>query len=163
VQSGAYNLLIHHSSKTIFGIMTINKVEGPGGVRNSSPVKRTGKTGAAGSTTFAKHMEDEESIAPVSGVSTLGAVGGVGAILGVQEVGDATERAAKGRKRANMLLDQLDDLRIALINGVLSKEQLLRLSAMVQHEKVQIDDPRLSQILDDIDLRARVELAKYGF
>jgi hypothetical protein len=142
--------------------MTINKVEGPGGVRNASPVKRTGKAGATGAT-FAKHMEGEDAVAPVSGVSTLGAVGGVGAILGVQEVGDATERAAKGRKRGNMLLDQLDDLRIALINGALSKEQLLRLSAMVQHEKIQVDDPRLSQILDDIDLRARVELAKYGF
>jgi hypothetical protein len=142
--------------------MTINKVEGPGGVRGSSPVKKTGKAGATGSTTFAKHME-EESVMPVSGVSSLGAVGPVGAILGVQEVGDATERAAKGKKRGNMLLEQLDGLRIALINGALSKEQLLRLSAMVQNEKVQVDDPRLAQILDDIDLRARVELAKYGF
>lgn len=142
--------------------MTINKVEGPGSVRSTSSVRKSSKAGAS-SSTFAKHLEDEDATSPVSGVSTLGAVGGIGAILGVQEVGDATERAAKGKRRANLLLDQLDELRVALINGVLSKEQLLRLSAMVQQQKIQVDDPHLAEILDDIDLRARVELAKYGF
>ncbi|MBI3419737.1 MAG: flagellar assembly protein FliX [Proteobacteria bacterium] len=140
----------------------MNKVEGPGGVRSVAPARKTGKTAAGASPSFAQHLE-EESAAPVSGVSTLGAVGGIGAILGVQEVGDATERAARGKKRGNMLLEQLDELRIALINGALSKEQLIRLSRMVQSERTQVDDPRLAEILDDIDLRARVELAKYGF
>jgi hypothetical protein len=140
----------------------INKVEGPGSVRSASPVRKTGKTGAASGASFAKHMEDEEGLSPVSGVSTLGAVGGIGAIIGVQEVGDATERAAKGKKRGKQLLDQLDELRIALINGVLSIEQLKRLSTMVQTERADVDDPRLAEILSDIDLRVRVELAKFG-
>jgi hypothetical protein len=143
--------------------VTINKVEGPGSVRSSAPTRKTGKASAAGATSFAKHLEEDEGVGPVSGVSTIGAVGGIGAIIGVQEVGDATERASKGKKRAHRLLEQLDELRIALINGVLSKDQLLRLSNMVQQEKIGVDDPRLAEILDDIDLRARVELAKFGF
>lgn len=138
------------------------KVEGPGGIRNTSSVRSTKKSERTSGSSFAEHLDDD-GVSPVSGVSSIGAVGGIGAILGVQEVGDATERAARGKKRASQLLEQLDELRIGLITGMLTKEQLLRLSQMVQHQRAEVDDPRLAAILDDIDLRARVELAKYGF
>jgi hypothetical protein len=140
----------------------INKVEGPGSVRSTSPVRKTGKTSGSGGASFAQHLEDDGAH-PVSGVSSLGGVGTIGAIIGVQEVGDSTERAAKGKKRASQLLESLDELRIGLLTGALSKEQLIRLSMLVQNERAQVDDPRLAVILDDIDLRARVELAKFGF
>ncbi|HVY13243.1 MAG TPA: flagellar assembly protein FliX [Alphaproteobacteria bacterium] len=142
--------------------MSINKVEGPGGVRGTAPTRKTGKAGSVQGSSFSQHLEDDGT-SPVSGVSSLGAVGGISAILGVQEVGDATERAARGKKRGSMLLEQLDELRVALITGSLSKEQLIRLSRMVQSERAGVDDPHLAAILDEIDLRARVELAKYGF
>lgn len=140
----------------------INKVDGPGGVRGPQNVRRTGAASKAGGTNFSQHLQDD-SAAAVHGVSGLSALGGIGAILGVQEVDDATQRASKGKKRASQLLEQLDDVRMGLISGVLSKDQLLRLSSMVQSEKQAVDDPRLAEILDDIDLRARVELAKYGY
>ncbi len=142
-------------------MFVISKVEGPGSVRNSSSVRRTGKSAAAESASFSQHL-DEEGMTPVAGVSSLAGVGGIGAIIGVQEVGDATERAARGRKRAHLLLAQLEDLRLALINGTLGMDQLVRLARMVQSEKVKVDDPHLAGALDDIDLRVRVELAKYG-
>jgi hypothetical protein len=140
----------------------INKVEGPGSVRSTTSVRKTGKASGSSGTSFAQHLE-EDGATPVSGVSSLGGVGAIGAIMAAQEVGDATERAARGKKRASQLLEQLDELRIGLLSGSLSKDQLIRLSNMVQHERAQVDDPRLAAILDDIDLRARVELAKYGF
>ncbi len=140
----------------------INKVEGPGGVRGAVPTRRTTKAGRTESANFSQHLHDDGAAA-VEPVSGMQAVTGVGALIGLQEVEDATERATRGRKRANNLLNQLDEMRIALLSGTLTKEQLLRLSAIVQAQKAQIDDPGLAQILDDIDLRARVELAKYGF
>ena len=140
----------------------INKVDGPGGVRGAQPLRKTGKSEKSSSTGFSQHLQDD-GIGASGALTGLSSVSGMGSLLGVQEVDDATQRASKGRKRASQLLDQLDDVRMGLVNGVLSKDQLLRLSAMAQSEKTQVDDPRLNEILDDIDLRARVELAKYGF
>lgn len=140
----------------------INKVDGPGGVRGPQNIRRTGRTEKSGSTNFSQHLQDDGAGA-AAGVTGLSGVSGISALLGIQEVDDATQRASKGKKRASQLLEQLDDVRMGLITGVLSKDQLVRLSNMVQSEKQSVEDPRLAEILDDIDLRARVELAKYGY
>lgn len=143
------------------GIDVINKVEGPGGVRSAQPLRRTGKTEKT-SAGFSQHLQ-EDTHASVTGVSGIGPVSSISALIGIQEVDDATQRAAKGKKRGMQLLDQLEELRLALLSGMLSREQLLRLSALVKSERERVNDPKLSEILEDIDLRARVELAKYGF
>jgi hypothetical protein len=143
------------------GIDVINKIEGPGGIRSAQPLRRAGKSEKS-SSGFSQHLQ-EDGHASVTGVSGLGAVSSISALIGIQEVDDATQRSAKGKKRGMLLLDQLEELRLALLSGMLSKDQLLRLSALVKSERERVDDPRLSEILEDIDLRARVELAKYGF
>ncbi len=139
----------------------INKVDGPGGVRGTQPVRKAGKTEKAGGANFSSHLADETS--GTHGVSGASGIGGVSALIGLQEVDDATQRESKGKKRAQALLDEMDDLRLALACGTLTRAQLLKLSAAIQSEKTKADDPGLNQILDDVDLRARVELAKYGF
>jgi Class II flagellar assembly regulator len=140
----------------------INKIEGSGSVRGTGPVRKTGKADKAGGASFSQHLHDD-STGAAGGVSGLSGVGGISALIGLQEVEDATQRESKGKKRAQMLLDEMEDLRLALACGTLTRGQLLRLSAAIQHEKGKADDPQLNAILDDVDLRARVELAKYGF
>lgn len=137
----------------------INKVDGPGGVRPSAPARRAGKSEKTSSASFSQHLSEEG--AGAQGVSGLNSVAGISALIGIQEVDDATQRASKGKKRATRMLDQLDELRMALVTGGLNKEQLVDLAATVKSEKTAVDDPRLASILDDIDLRAQVELAKY--
>ncbi|MDX1922765.1 MAG: flagellar assembly protein FliX [Alphaproteobacteria bacterium] len=138
----------------------INKVDGPGGVRGTQPVRKAGKTEKTGGANFSSHLDEASSAHGVGGAS---GIGGISALIGLQEVDDATQRESKGKKRAQALLDEMDDLRLALACGTLTRAQLLKLSAAIQSEKVKADDPGLNQILDDVDLRARVELAKYGF
>ncbi len=140
----------------------INKVEGPTGARGTQPVRKVGKTEKAGSANFSSHLSDE-GVGGAHGVGGASGIGGVSALIGLQEVDDATQRESKGKKRAQALLDEMDDLRLALACGTLTRAQLLRLSAAIQSEKIKADDPGLNQILDDVDLRARVELAKYGY
>jgi Class II flagellar assembly regulator len=105
----------------------------------------------------------DDATGAAGGVSGLSGVGGISSLIGLQEVDDAAQRESKGKKRAQMLLDEMEDLRLALACGTMTRGQLLRLSAAIQSEKGKADDPRLNDILDDVDLRARVELAKYGF
>ncbi len=137
----------------------IDKIDGLGSVRSSQPVKRAAKSAATGGTSFAKHLDEGSEAGGSTGVTGPGAVSG---ILGAQEVDDALSHASKGKLRAEDILDKLDDLRIQLLEGGISKEKLLQLTRMVNARRSKIDDPKLTAILDDIDLRAQVELAKYS-
>jgi hypothetical protein len=137
----------------------IDKIDGLGGARQAQPVKRAAKTDGSGGTVFAKQLDEGGDASSTSGVAGTTNVSG---ILGVQEVDDALSHASKGKMRAEDILDRLEEIRIGLLSGGLSRERLEQLSRLVNTRRSQIKDPRLSAILDDIDLRAQVELAKYS-
>ena len=137
----------------------INKIDGPGSVRPTQNVRRTGKTGSASGAPFSKHLDEADEVGSAPNVSGAAAVGG---ILGVQEVDDALHHASKGKMRAEDILNRLDDLRLELLTGSISRDKLLQLSHVVSTRRGEITDPRLVEVLDEIDLRAQVELAKYA-
>jgi len=139
-------------------VNVISKIDGPGGTRPTQNVRRAGKSSATGGTGFAKHLDETEETGSSHGVTGTGAVGG---ILGVQEVDDALHHASKGKMRAEDILDRLDDLRMEILTGTISRDKLLQLSHVVSTRRGQVTDPRLLEVLDEIDLRAQVELAKY--
>lgn len=137
------------------------KVDGPGNIRGQAPTRRAGKAEGAGGAAFAKQLKGTDGAAPASGVSAAAGVHAVSGILAAQEVDDAAARASRGKKRAQDMLDKLDDIRHGLLSGELSADKLVDLSRLVQSRKVAVDDPGLAQLLDEIDLRAQVELAKF--
>lgn len=139
----------------------INIIDGVSPLRALQALRRTAKSGATDATGFSKHLstDEAESASATSGTSPLGAVSGV---LGLQEVDDALARAAKGKLRAQDLLDRLDELRVDMLTGALSRDKLLKLAQAVNTRRAEISDPKLGALLDEIDLRAQVELAKYG-
>ena len=49
-----------------------------------------------------------------------------------------------------------------MLEGRLSVEAIERLAAQAAAGRAQVRDPRLAEILNDIELRAAVELAKLG-
>ncbi len=92
-------------------------------------------------------------------------VSGLDTLLGLQMVAQVDERQARrkrGVKRGQIILGALDDLKIALLDGRMPLERLARVAASVSERERDSDDPRLEAILDEIELRARVELAKLG-
>ncbi|MGE4350566.1 MAG: flagellar assembly protein FliX [Bdellovibrionales bacterium] len=136
----------------------ISRIEGPGSTRSTSPIRRTSKSGKTSSASFSKHLEETDESSGIHGTSALGGVSGV---LDLQEVDDALARAAKGKLRAEDILDKLDELKLDLLSGAVSKTKLQRLSQLVQSHRQDVSDPKLNEILDEIDLRAQVELAKF--
>ena len=56
----------------------------------------------------------------------------------------------------------MDELKVDLLTGALSRDKLLKLAQAVNTRRAEISDPKLGALLDEIDLRAQVELAKYG-
>ncbi|CAO5677081.1 MAG: hypothetical protein HEEMFOPI_01061 [Holosporales bacterium] len=64
-------------------------------------------------------------------------------------------------KRGKTLLDGLDQLKIDLLNGQLSKETLLSLKDELAKKNDHNLPDSLKKILDEIETRVAVELAKY--
>lgn len=95
--------------------------------------------------------------APVSGPRSIGAVD---SLLALQAAPDAAQGRARAVKRGQTLLDLLDEIRDGMLSGVLSQGSLRRLSAELQARQDGFLDPGLQSVMNDIELRAQVELAK---
>jgi hypothetical protein len=89
------------------------------------------------------------------------AAGGIDALLALQAVDDATTGRRKAVKRGNMLLDALEAIRGDLLAGRISEGRLNRAVALLRQVRSQTN-PELEAVVDDIELRVRVELAKLG-
>lgn len=89
-------------------------------------------------------------------------VGAVDALLALQEVADDPGHRGRARRRGEELLDRLDDLRLALLEGRLPLATIQKLADLVAARRARVDDPRLLAILDQIEPRAAAELAKLG-
>jgi hypothetical protein len=53
-------------------------------------------------------------------------------------------------------------VRHGLLAGTFSRRDLESLARLVKIEKLEVNDPKLTEILDQIELRAAIELAKYS-
>lgn len=134
------------------------------GSLNSSSVRKAGRAAGPAPAGFASHLDGPDGAEAAAGTAVGGsrAVGGVDALLSVQEMGEALERESRARQRAGDILDRLDELRHGLLMGVLSRRQIENLARLVRLKRDSIQDPRLIDILDQIELRAEIELAKYS-
>ncbi len=133
----------------------------PTGLVRTRPTQRRSKTEPARSGDFAGHIEGGAAAgAPVGGGTPINAVD---ALLALQEVEDSTSEQANARARARggALLDRLDEIRHGLLAGRISKSTLNELAATVRSKRAQATSPELAEVLDEIELRAEVELAKF--
>ena len=129
-------------------------------VHTNVPVRRTDRTSKSDKSGFSQALEGAGGDGGTSGVSAGSSVGGLDALIALQEVPDSQARREQGRKHAERLLDILDDLRVGLLEGRLSEASIARLARELERVRAETDDPRLNGILDEIELRAHVELAK---
>ncbi len=138
--------------------MKIGNVGAGRGAAASSKTRKTVVSGGSFSETLKETAESVEQGA----VGGVGGVSSVGAIISVQEVPDSTEERSRGLLMAygDDLLGQLDDLRVGLLTGSIPKDDLADLAHRMREKKQHVDDPRLTEIIDEIELRAEVEIAK---
>jgi hypothetical protein len=133
------------------------EIKGPGRVE-SAGVRRVGKPASGGGSTFAVTEASEQPRAQT--VSGPGPIAAVESILTLQGLDDTTGGRSKGLTHGEQLLDMLDQVRDGLLSGGIPRATLNRLGAAVSRRQENFADPKLQGILDEIDLRAKVELAK---
>ncbi len=134
------------------------KIESSGPVRPGATAKGAKRAAASD---FADNLASTESTEPApAGIGAASAVGGIAALLALQEVPDASVGRSKALLRADQMLDRLEDLRRGLLLGVIARDKLGDLARLAREGATGVGDPKLREILGEIELRAEVELAK---
>jgi hypothetical protein len=92
----------------------------------------------------------------------MGAVSTLDALLTLQEAPGPLERKRKAMRRATDILDALDDLKLNLLDEDAADVHAVlgRLQRSVREARNQTDDPGLEEVLEQVEVRAAVELAK---
>ncbi|MBL4639565.1 MAG: flagellar assembly protein FliX, partial [Kordiimonadaceae bacterium] len=68
----------------------------------------------------------------------------------------------KGLMRAEEMLDVMEEIRKGILLGAIPVPNLRNLAALARNQQNKTDDPKLNELLSEIELRAEVELAKLG-
>lgn len=135
------------------------KIEGPRPTTTTKSTEKTRKSGGSGSV-FQSYLEADagETQAP-AGPSALG---GVGSVFAAQTFEDPAEKKSRKRmiERAGGVLAALDTVRTGLLTGTLQIGHMAAIKGAIREGREKIMDPVLAGLLDDVDLRAQVELAK---
>lgn len=129
------------------------EIKGAGRVETSA-VKRKSPAGgtAAG---FSVAPENHAQI-----VAGPGPIAALDSILMLQGMDDSTQGKSKGLAHGEQLLDLLDSVRDGLLAGGIPRATLNKLAHAVTRRQDGFADPKLQAVLDEIELRAHVELAK---
>jgi hypothetical protein len=133
------------------------EIKAPGRVETSA-IKRKAPASAAGGGFSVSEPESHAQI-----VSGPGPIAALDSILMLQGVDDSTQGRSKGLAHAEQLLDLLDSVRDGLLAGGIPRATLNKLAAAVTRRHEAFADPKLQDVLDQIELRAHVELAKLEF
>jgi hypothetical protein len=93
-------------------------------------------------------------------VAGPGPIAALDSILALQDMGDPTDGRSKGLAHGEQLLEILDAVRDGMLAGGIPRATLNRLAVAVTRRHDAFADPKLQDVLDQIELRAHVELAK---
>ena len=109
---------------------------------------------------FAPEAPEAQAGAAVARTGALASVNSLVALLALQETPGPLERRRRAVRRAGSVLDALDELKLAFVGGMDDASALSRLGVAVQEAREQTDDDGLEAVLEQVEIRAAVELAK---
>lgn len=118
------------------------------------------RAGSADGAAFAEALARAEGASTVDAPAATAPIASSAGLLGLQEVSEEELRRQKSVKMGRLTLDALAQLRDALLIGVLPIATLQNLERMIASERALTLDPQLESIMNEIETRAAVEIAK---
>jgi len=135
------------------------KVTGYGTIKPTSTTRK--RDGTSSGVSFGDFLSSAQSTTSGnSTVSDVSATASLSSLLALQEISEEERRRQQVIKRGKDMLDSLDRLRQQLLMGEIPAHMLGELSQQLEQQKQEITDPRLMQLIEEIELRLAVELAK---
>ncbi|MEE2567048.1 flagellar assembly protein FliX [Hyphobacterium marinum] len=136
------------------------KVTGPRSTQSTQSARRKPGAGGGADGFSVGSASGQRAAAPAAGTSGASGVSSVDAILALQSVGDFKEAKKQATGRALSMLDVLDDLKLALLEGGIPQSRLVALMDLLRSRREATNEPGLEAALDEVEVRAAVELAK---
>jgi hypothetical protein len=133
------------------------KIQGSGGAAATGGLARPTAAASAG---FEPAPASVREAAQASPSAALNTVSSLDALLALQEAPGPMERRRRAVKRAGKLLDILDSVKLTLLEGGSPSTMLNALQQAANEARGETDDSGLEGVLDEIETRAAVELAK---
>lgn len=124
---------------------------------SSAKVKKTSSGG-----NFSTYLRDVMQATDDNAVSGTTQIATANAIFAAQVVDEDEEKERRKKQlgRGKSLLEKLEEIRNGLLRGYISKDTLIEISRFVKEKKFEAEDEVLNEIIDEIELRVEVELAK---
>ncbi|MFM9890806.1 MAG: flagellar assembly protein FliX [Rickettsiales bacterium] len=129
-------------------------------VTTAKPVRKAGSVASPGFADALAAAEGAGGADATEATSSVAAPAALGGLLGVQEVDEREVKKRRAVRRGRLTLDALSNLRDCLLMGTLPLSTIRVLERLVEQERGLTADPMLQSILDDIEVRAAVEIAK---
>lgn len=132
-------------------------------ISNTPPIKPTDKTGKKKSSSSSSDVDFEGFLGGASESSEASQAQEaqeVNNFLFMQEVSDEEINRQKGMQQGKMALKALEELHRDILLGRIPESTLKKLEDVTAKKRETFTDPRLTQLLNEIELRAAVELAK---
>ncbi len=136
------------------------KITGNSPISNSSATKKKSK--ASGASGFAGLLGGAEESSAVSTPASIAGPSALDGMLALQEVSDEDVGQKRAVRQGLSTLDALEDLRLAILLGEVSPTQLERIQKRMEQQRGVVMDPELQALMNEIEVRAAVELAKLG-
>jgi hypothetical protein len=107
-------------------------------------------------------VSEQEATSKTPTASPLRSVSSLDVLMALQGVEDPIERKKRAVAKGRNVLDVLDSLKVGLIDGSVDGATLSRLKVAAEGLSDGSGDSGLDTVLDEINLRVAVELAKAG-
>lgn len=137
-------------------MLKIEDVRKSSELNRSKNVRRTGDGDNFASYLNSRNISDNKNIQASSSITSADA------IFAAQMVNDEEEREIRKKliKKGKNLIEGLEEIRDSLLFGEISKDRLIEISRMVKRKDFLSTDDVLNDIVEEIELRVEVELAK---
>lgn len=139
------------------------KINEFGKALGASNVKKKDVKKTSGSSEFGDLISgagEAEETAGSALISKPNSISALDSLLAVQSVETSAADQKQATEHGQELLEFLDDIRLGLLSGSVTQEKINKLKKGINSKRGWVIDKKLTQILDEIELRASVELAK---
>lgn len=136
------------------------KIKGYGNIRGTGSSKSTSKTSSSNSFADLLALSESSESQAATPVSDISATSSLSNLLSLQEISEEDIKRKKLLQQGKNMLDTLENLRQQLLIGTIPAHMLQDLNRQIMLEKQMTADPQVNDLIEEIELRLAVELAK---
>ncbi len=138
------------------------KIEGPKGPQGAGGARKAGAAAQPLDAAMFRGLMAATDVDDTAAMHAPKTIAQLDSLLALQALEDPTARATRRRmvKRSDDVLVALDRIRMGMLNGTMTVGDMINIADVVATHRERVQDPEMTALLDEIDLRAQVEIAK---